>query len=94
MFRGSLDLTGAAKRSSLHEPKSKSLAQARESVSSTLLKHSHDYPVGGFLTPLKNIRQNGNLPQIGVKIKNILKPPSSYPFHQHLTVTCVFLLVT
>ena len=27
-------------------------------------------------TPLKNIRQNGNLPQIGVKTKKIKPPPS------------------
>ena len=26
-------------------------------------------------TPLKNISQNGNLPQIGVKMKKYLKPP-------------------
>ena len=28
-------------------------------------------------TPLKNISQNGNLPQIGMKIKKYLKPPTS-----------------
>ena len=27
--------------------------------------------VGGFNPPEKNISQNGNLPQIGVKIKNV-----------------------
>ena len=26
-------------------------------------------------TPLKNISQNGNLPQVGMKIKTYLKPP-------------------
>jgi len=26
-------------------------------------------------TPLKNISQNGNLPQIGVKMKKEMKPP-------------------
>ena len=31
-------------------------------------------------TPLKNISQNGNLPQIGVKIKKCLKPPPSCEF--------------
>ena len=30
-------------------------------------------------THLKNISQNGNLPQIGVKIKKYLKPPPRYP---------------
>ena len=28
--------------------------------------------------PLKNIREIGSFPQVGVKIKNILKPPCSY----------------
>ena len=28
-------------------------------------------------TPLKNISQNGNLPQVGMKIKKYLKPPGS-----------------
>ena len=32
-------------------------------------------------TPLKNISQNGNLPQIGVKIKKYLKPPPSQHSH-------------
>ena len=30
-------------------------------------------------TPLKNISQDRNLPQIGMKIKNVLKPPPSFP---------------
>ena len=35
------------------------------------LKQSKVHLVGGWTTPLKNISQNGNLPQIGVRIKNI-----------------------
>ena len=34
--------------------------------------------VGGWTTPLKNMSQNGNLPQIGVTIKKYLKPPPSF----------------
>ena len=30
-------------------------------------------------TPLKNISQNGNLPQVGLNIKKYVKPPSSHP---------------
>ena len=41
-------------------------------------------------TPLKNISQNGNLPHIGVKIKQYLKPPPSlYPANL-LKVTLLF----
>jgi len=31
-------------------------------------------------TPLKNMSQIGNLPQIGVKIKQYLKPPPRKPY--------------
>ncbi len=36
------------------------------------------YNIWVVSTPLTNISQNGNLPQIGVKIKKYLKPPPKY----------------
>ena len=37
-------------------------------------------------THLKNISQNRNLPQIGVKMKNILQPPASWLFLQKVVI--------
>ena len=39
-------------------------------------------------TPLKNNSQNGNLPQIGMKMKKYLKPPASNSFN----IACVYLM--
>ena len=42
------------------------------------LKQSKVHLVGGWTNPFeKYARQNGNLPQIGVRIKKYLKPPTS-----------------
>ena len=42
-----------------------------------ILENSHDFLVGGFTPFEKYDRQNGNLPQVGVKINKYLKPLSS-----------------
>ena len=51
--------------------KEKSLFVTRDTSSNWLLFHRHvKYVIlVGVSTHLKNIRQNGNLPQVGVKIK-------------------------
>ena len=48
-------------------------------------KTTRIYLVGGWTTHLKNIGQNGNLPQIGVKIKNV--------WNHHLVINLVLLIL-
>ena len=47
--------------------------------------------VGGFNPFEKYARQNGNLPQIGVKIKKCLKPPPRHPLKDAGSAPSMFI---
>ena len=94
--------------SSTHPPKNPSISSKSDQILSSNSEDINSHLVGGFNPFEKYDRQNGNLPQIGVKIKNIWnhhpviqqtpepkanQVPSEQPWRLDISSSCFSLLM-